>query len=297
MTQKILFDTDIGSDIDDAVCLAYLLAQPECELLGITTVTGECDKRAQLASALCRVAGKDIPIFPGADRPLLRSEQLQKYAPQAEALTHWSHQKDFPKYQAIEFMRQMIRSNPGEVTLLSVGPLTNVALLFRTDPEVASLLKSLVMMCGVFTNRLAGVGPLEWNAMLDPTATAITYQTPVKIHRSIGLDVTCQVVLPACDVRKRFQGKLLSPVLDFAEIWFKNAEKIYFHDPLAGVSIFDPEVCQFEKGFVEVELTSKAFEGCTIWKAEDASQGNGIHEVALRVNPDQFFESYFKVFN
>ena len=58
---KILLDTDIGSDIDDSICLAYLLAQPNCELLGITTVTGEAKNRAMMASALCKVAGKDIP--------------------------------------------------------------------------------------------------------------------------------------------------------------------------------------------------------------------------------------------
>ena len=69
MAQKVLFDTDIGSDIDDAVALAYLLAQPECELLGITTVTGEAVRRAQLASALCLDAGKQVPIFPGQEAP------------------------------------------------------------------------------------------------------------------------------------------------------------------------------------------------------------------------------------
>ena len=70
MAIKLLLDTDIGGDIDDAVCLAYLLAQPECELLGITTVSGEAEKRAMLASVLCKVAGKHIPIFPeNADFP------------------------------------------------------------------------------------------------------------------------------------------------------------------------------------------------------------------------------------
>ena len=85
MPTKVLFDTDIGTDIDDAVCLAYLLAQPACELLGITTVSGEPTKRAMLASALCRAAGKDIPIFPGTEEPLL-IEQRQPRAQQADAL-------------------------------------------------------------------------------------------------------------------------------------------------------------------------------------------------------------------
>ena len=66
MTHKILLDTDIGSDIDDAIALAYLLAQPQCELLGITTVTGEPEKRAMMASAQCKLAGRNIPIYPGA---------------------------------------------------------------------------------------------------------------------------------------------------------------------------------------------------------------------------------------
>jgi len=61
MKQKILLDTDIGSDIDDAVCLAYLLANPDCELVGITTVTGEGEKRAEMASALCTIANQDVP--------------------------------------------------------------------------------------------------------------------------------------------------------------------------------------------------------------------------------------------
>ena len=71
MATKVILDTDIGTDIDDAVCLAYLLAQPECDLIGITTVTGEPLKRAQMASAQCRVAGVEVPIHVGCDTPLL----------------------------------------------------------------------------------------------------------------------------------------------------------------------------------------------------------------------------------
>ena len=82
---KLLLDTDIGTDVDDAVALAYLLSHPDCELLGITTVTGEAVKRASLASVLCQAAGKDIPIYPGADHPM-RGERRQPVAQQAAAL-------------------------------------------------------------------------------------------------------------------------------------------------------------------------------------------------------------------
>ncbi|HEX29746.1 TPA: nucleoside hydrolase, partial [Candidatus Poribacteria bacterium] len=91
----VLLDTDIGSDIDDAVCLAYLLKQPRCELLGVTTVTGEPERRAMLASAICKAAGRDdVPIRSGSADPIL-VEQRQKKAPQAEVLPRWQHREDF----------------------------------------------------------------------------------------------------------------------------------------------------------------------------------------------------------
>lgn len=291
MIQKILFDTDIGSDIDDAVCLAYLLANPNCELLGITTVTGEAEARAKLASVLCHIAGQKIPIYPGVVRPLL-IPQKQPHAPQAAALGNWPHQSNFPQHQTIPFLQDIIRNNPGEITLLTVGPLTNIALLFASDPEIPSLLKALVMMCGVFTNQLSGVGPLEWNAMLDPHATAIVYQHQCAIHRSIGLDVTCQVTMTAQNVRSRFQAPLLKPVLDFAEIWFKNQDRITFHDPLAATTIFDPAICTFQRGQVEVGFQNAQLMGVTQWKPED----DGSHEVAIQVNSKQFGEHFFSFF-
>jgi len=298
MPTKILLDTDIGSDIDDAVCLAYLLANPECELLGITTVSGEAEKRAQMASAICTVAEKNIPIYPGRDEPLLPGRAWQPKAPQAIALSRWPHDEFFPRGQAVEFLRQTVRTHPGEVILLSIGPLTNVAALFATDTDIPSLLKGLVMMCGVFTNRQAGVGPLEWNAMLDPVATAIVYRSAVRIHRSIGLDVTSQVNMPATEVRQRFQVPLLKPVLDFAEVWFQRVDQITFHDPLAATSIFDDGICTFERGRVDVELKSDQLLGMTHWSAgkKDVSTATGPHEVALEVKPQRFFDHYFSVF-
>ena len=293
MSTKILLDTDIGSDIDDAVCLAYLLANPACELLGVTTVSGEVEKRAQMVSAMCRVADQEVPIFPGRDRPLMPGLKWQPDAPQAARLDKWPHQTAFPQGQAVAFMQQTIRDNPGEVVLLAIGPLTNVAALLAADSEIFGLLKGLVLMCGVFTNQLAGIGPLEWNALLDPVATALVYEEKTAVHRSIGLDVTCQVKMDAAAVRQRFQSPLLRPVLDFAEVWFAHKrDEILFHDPLAAVTIFDQNVCQFERGQVEVELKSDKLLGMTHWRP----QTDGPHEVALSVNSEQFFNHYFSFF-
>jgi inosine-uridine nucleoside N-ribohydrolase len=148
------------------------------------------------------------------------------------------------------------------------------------------------MMGGVFTNRLAGVGPLEWNAMGDAHATAIVYNTPGQQHRSIGLDVTCQVNMQADEVNRRFTHPLLQPVKDFAQVWFQHMGWITFHDPLAAVTIFEPDVCEFERGQVEVELMSQRLAGLTYWKAD----ANGPHEAAFQVDPDRFFQHYFSMF-
>ncbi len=292
-TKKVLLDTDIGSDIDDAVCLAYLLQQPACELVGITTVTGEPVKRAMLASCFCQAAGKgDIPIYPGCATPML-GNSIQPRAPQEAVLDSYAHQTQFPLHQHIQFMIDTIRANPGEISLLAIGPMTNVGLLFAADPEIPSLLKELVLMCGVFTNVQPRTGPREWNAYGDPYATAVVYNAPVAVHRSIGLDVTTQVRLPIEEARQRLQGGLLDIVRAMAEVWFRSRDYIIFHDPLAATTLFNDAVCRFERGEVEVELLSERAKGMTHWKKD---MENGPHEVALRVDRDVFFQEYFGQF-
>lgn len=286
---KVILDTDIGSDIDDAICLAYLLAQPQCDLLGITTVTGEATERAKLASALCKAAGKNVPIYPGVERPLL-IQPKQPHSPQSAALQRWPHDSTFPQGEAIEFLRRTIHAHPGEITLLAIGPMTNVGLLFAVDPQIPRLLKGLVMMVGVFTDQLPGVGSLEWNAICDPHAIAMIYRTPVALHRSVGLDVTCQVTMDSKQVRERFQKGLLRPVLDFAEVWFKERDIITFHDPLAATTLFDDRICGFQRGQVEIDLTNPDMLGRTFWQP-----GDGPHEVALTVDSSRFFDHYFSV--
>jgi purine nucleosidase len=287
MTIKILLDTDIGTDIDDAVCLAYLLAQPQAELLGITTVTGEAYKRAMLASALCHAAGKHIPIYPGVENPLI-VHPIQTHAQQAAALGTWKHDTEFPAGQAIDFLRATIRSHPNEITLLAIGPLTNIALLFAIDPEIPLLLKSLVMMNGYYLDSKRYP---EWNIKLDPHAAHIVFRDSPAITRAVGLDVTTRVQMPADEVRERFHAPLLRPVLDFAEVWFKERDTITFHDPLAAAIRFDETICEFESGQVEIELSERDTQGLTHLNAKA-----NRHQVGRSVNPQRFFEHFFSVF-
>lgn len=289
----ILLDTDIGSDIDDAACLAYLLAHPRCELLGITTVSGEAKKRAMLADAIFRAVGRDdIPIHSGCDNPIL-GEQHQPQAQQAEVLARWPHRTDFADNTAIDFLRETIRSRPGEITLLTIGPLTNIGLLFKIDPEIPSLLKYLVMMIGVFSSPLERIHrPTEWNAYLDPYAAAIVYGARGLANISVGLDVTTRCVLPAETCRERFQGGVLDLVREAAEVWFRQVPEITFHDPLAAACLFQPDILNYEDGQIEVEIESRRLFGATIWNPHATEKP---HRVAVGVNPDAFFQEYFGI--
>lgn len=294
MSDKIpvLFDTDIGSDIDDAVALAYLLKQPRCELLGVTTVTGEPLVRAQLVDAVCQAFGrKEVPVYAGAGRPLLVA-QRQPEVPQRTVLEKWPHRDKFGPNLAVDFLRQTIRSRPGEITLLSVGPLTNIGLLFALDPEIPSLLKRWVLMGGVFTR--SAPGGLEWNAMLDPHATAIAFAANAPGTRAVGLEVTTRCTMPAEECRRRFSQGPLRIVGEMAEVWFKGRPVITFHDPLAAAAVFEPELCRWQAGRVEVELQSERLKGLTHFNPNAEKKP---HEVAVDVTPEAFFKHYFEVVN
>jgi len=292
MAVKVLLDTDIGTDIDDAICLAYLLNNPECNLLGITTVTGEAEKRAMIASSLCRYAGKDIPIYPGYSTPL-RIKQKQKLAIQSRALHKWPHQKIFPKDQTVSFMRKIIRENPDEMVLLTIGPLTNIARLYELDPEIPHLLKSHVMMAGYFNFKFKGKCRLEWNARGDYHASDLVFNAPVPVIRSVGLDVTFSVVLSANDFKKKFSSEHFSPLHDYARHWYHEfTNKITFHDPLAGAAVFNDSILKYKRGNVRIGLKGREGRGRTIWQEDP----EGRHEIAVSVSKENFFKEYFSVF-
>ena len=293
----LLFDTDIGTDIDDAVCLAYLLRHPRCELLGITTVSGHPSTRAALADAVCRAAGRqDIPIHSGNDVGI-NMGIVQPLCTQAEILTQYPHQapESFAPYTAVPFLRDQILARPGELTLLAVGPLTNLAILFTLDPTIPAKLKRLVIMGGMFTWSVPGATS-EWNIKSDPVAAAIVFRAPVPELLAVGLDVTTQCRMPYADCLARFEqaGGPLSVVAAAAKAWRHHCSspQLTFHDPLAGAVVFHPELCQFQAGRISVELQSEHFIGATLF---DAAATEKNHKTAQTVNAEGFFKNYFDI--
>jgi len=286
----LLFDTDIGGDIDDALALLYLLGQPRCELAGITTVSGQAVNRAKLIDAVCRAVGRtDIPIHAGTPKSLL--SKRTSAVDQKKVLQKYPHRKNFPSATAIEFLRETIRSRPGELTLLSVGPLTNIGLLFAIDPEIPSLLKRYVMMGGLYLTRPTGYGLREWNVIADPYASAITFNARPPETRCIGLDVTTRCTMSREDCHKRLNRGPLKVVADMAELWFERRPKITMHDPLAAMCVFEPNLCNWRAGRVEIELQSDELIGLSRF---DPKTKQKPHLVAADVQPRKVFDHYFK---
>lgn len=275
----VLLDTDIGSDIDDAVALAYLLAHPACDLVGITTVSGNTAERAACVEALCAAASRvDVPVHQGLEGPLLHGPG-QPHVPQYAAVTA-THPSRPPRRDAVEFMREAIRSRPGEIELLSVGPLTNVAVLFALDPEIPGLLRGFTSMAGAYLRP-----DREWNVLVDPTAAAIAFRHAPAGHRCVGLDVTQQVRLDRDEVAERFaRSPTLRVVLDMAQVWFREHDVITFHDPLAAAVVLEPSLCTFETGTVTVDS-----DGATPFEP----RSGGPHRVAVTVDAERFFAEYF----
>lgn len=309
--KKVLLDFDIGTEIDDAIALAYLLANPECELVGITTSCGESIKRAEMASVLCRAAGKKVPIHAGCERPLL-IPQMETTAPQAAILPHYEHDTGFAPNTAIPFMQKVIRENPGEVTLLAVAPMTNLGLLFAMDPELPELLDGLYLLCGSPTHQrhdvvteslsamerddfirvLASQGILENNSIVDPHATSIVCRARCRNFVNIGNNVSSRVVMTPEEAERRFRHPIMQVVMSIAREWFKDEPRVSFHDPLAAVCIFNDDVCSYKRGYMDCVLDSRLLGGMTIFREDPA----GPHQVAWDVDGDKFSEHLFEVF-
>ena len=296
----VLLDTDIGTNIDDALALAYLLRHPRCELLGVTTVSGDVVRRAACAEAVCEDAGRgDVPILPGAPGPLLIGAG-QAAVPLYAAVASRRRAPVAPAPgTAVEFLRQAVRARPGEITLLTIGPLTNVALLFALDPEIASLLKSIVSMAGVYFPHERAV---ETNIVIDPVAAAMVFQATGRAgsapHTLVGLNVTTRLTQPADEFRRTHGGAVPpSPaLLEMAEVGFRKRRQVTFNDPLAAAVVFAPDVCTYESGGVTMTIDRPGEEAARTFFSPDRAAVTpraSNHRVARGVRPERFFEEYF----
>ncbi len=290
MSTPLIIDTDPGngipgSDIDDALAIAIALLSPEVQLLGLTTVAGNVEVARATACALqlLGVAGRtDIPVCEGAAVPLVADPTPIRSGIRAressELAAHlWSrvrrpapqHSKD--RRDATGFLIETVMARPREVTLVPIGPLTNIATALRVEPRLASAVKAIVWMGGAVRTPGTLTPVTELNASYDPEATHIvlTSGAPITI---VGLDVTRQTCLTMEDLgRIRRTGTPLTDYLaEVVEPWVRLAMErrhlpgCWLHDPLAVCVAIEPGIVRTEPMCVRVELASPLFRGQTV---------------------------------
>ena len=172
LRMKVLLDTDIGTDIDDAWALGYALKSPSFDLLGVTVTDADTPKRARLACKLLQRLGRtDVPVAVGRQTAAVPPDRIDYQFTWAE---------DFEAYKpietpAVDFLADTIRRNPNEVTLIAVGPLQNIGDLVRRHPDVVHLVKRVVLMSGsIGANAFSATAVAEWNVKLAiPEAQAV----------------------------------------------------------------------------------------------------------------------------
>src|SRR5438874_9422829 len=181
---RVIIDTDPG--VDDALALLLAMRSPELKIEAITPVAGNVPLELTLPNALrmVEIAGRtDIPVAPGAKAPLMRRLVSAAYAHGENGLGG----AVFPEPNlkpvtepAAEFIRRIVRKYPNEVTLITIGPLTNIATALNADPELAGMIKNLVMMGGSLSG--GNITPAaEFNIYVDPEAARIVFQSGIPI--------------------------------------------------------------------------------------------------------------------
>jgi len=257
--KRVILDTDIGTDVDDCLALALILASPELELVAVTTVYGDVILRGRMVRKLLALRGReDIPVAAGASRPLLGKVPVYWAGHEGRGLLGPGDEAfDPPPGHAVDLIVETVMAHPGEITLVAIGPLTNVALAFLREPRLATQLAGLVLMGGVVGGAAALHLPwVEHNFRCDPEAAHIVLSAGV-IPTIVPLDVTTQVAIRPADVaRLRGVGDPFhQAVADQVELYppFVARGWTYLHDPLAVATLIQPGLVRLEpvRAFVE----------------------------------------------
>lgn len=266
---KVILDTDPGAD--DAMALYFALAHPDIQLVGITTVFGNvtADQATVNALYLARMAGYDIPVAQGAPVPLAKAPgmpptfifgddglgNLQRPAASGGALS----------MSAAEYIVDMARKHPGEITLVAIAPQTNLALALKIEPNLPRLLKRVVLMAGT-VEEPGNVSPVaEANVWNDPDAADLVFTAGWDLTM-VGLDVTHKIVTPyqffeslAAHHKHPAIDSLLKTMRVYCNFYGSIRPEIgdacFGHDVLAFVYLVAPQLFETKEGRIRVATT------------------------------------------
>jgi len=273
----IVLDTDIGSDIDDAFALDLILASPELDLRAVTTVSGDTHARARLAAKMLSEAGRgDVPVAAGEPGAMLDIAQ-----------TKWADGFTSPALRsesALELLKVQIDRAHGKITLVPIGPLTNIAALLKQYPAMAKKIKRIALMGGSIARGYYPNSPpsAEYNIAADAAAAQTVFSSGIPIVMA-PLDVTARLQLDEAHCQRLFalHGPMPQALRALYALWGHPTPTL--HDPMAVALLINPGLCQSKPLHVEIDAQgmTRSIEG----KPPNAT-------VALDTDPAKFIEFY-----
>jgi inosine-uridine nucleoside N-ribohydrolase len=283
--EPVIFDTDIGTDIDDAYALVALIRRPELELLGVTTVSSDAVARARLTAKLLSIAGGkwgSVPVYAG----ISTATQYMKQVEWAEGFTSPSLQED----GAIAFRRRQINERPGEVTLIAVGELTNIAALLESEPGIGQKIRAISLMGGaIYRGYAPGSKPEpEWNIKSNAAAARTVFTSGVPLLVA-PLDSTAALKLtPEMRVALFSRGLPLNDALAALDQIWRNTNHWKGNDP----TLFDVLAVELVAPRTPYKLTAINIEVAASGLTRPITSDNPNAQVALAVDAPAFMKEF-----
>ena len=279
--EKIIIDTDIGDDVDDAFAIALALRSPELQILGISTTFGNTETRAKLLDRLLGEAGReDIPVSVGPPTPAAGQFTQRRYA-DGGRFARTSHPK------AVDFILEQIRRFPGQITLVAIGPLGNVGALIDKDAETFRKLKRVVLMGGSIERGYGDLGytkprgpEAEWNIKNDIPSAQKLFASGVPIFM-MPLDST---QLKLDEVKREVLFQAGTPLTDALTLLYHEWGQLTptLFDVMTIAYILNPQLCPVKPMHIRVD--EKGF--------TRAEPGVPNAQVCLDSDPEAFFRFY-----
>ena len=281
--EKVIIDTDIGDDVDDAFALALAVKSPEFEILGVTTTFGDTELRAKITDRLLGEVGRaDIPVLAG-------KSTVRKNPPSQRMYAAAGHFAKSSHGDAADFLLGQIRKYPGEITLIGIGPLMNVGAAIDNDAATFRKLKRVVIMGGSIRKGYGDYGynepvpPMpEWNILNDVASAQKLFASGVPLF-VMPLDST---QLKLDEVKRAFlftQGTALTDQLAIlSHLWGQETPTLF--DPMAVAFALKPGLCPVTP--LHIRVDEKGF------TREEPGTPNA--QVCLSSNPEDFFQFYLK---
>ena len=301
--KRILIDTDPG--IDDSLAILLALASPEITLEGLTVVHGNCSAEQGTRNALSVLElakAENIPVVKGCDLPLVQPSLL---APETHGNSGLGYAKlPDPTSKPIvqrgsDLLIEKIMASPGEIILVAIGPLTNIALAIRQEPRIVQAVNELIIMGGAIRHEGNTTPLAEFNTYVDPHAAHIVYHSGMPITLT-PLDVTYQCILLAKDVA-RLQ-KIKSSIPDFIAAAtrfymefhdeYQGIQGCVINDPLTLALTFAPDLCNYEEYYVDVDISGGVSMGKTFADFYKMTAKPANMKVALSVRARDFINLF-----